>query len=43
VNVGQAEIDWLAYNTKPNICHPSAQGYDAIAKEIYNVLKENNR
>jgi hypothetical protein len=43
VNAGRAEIDWSTYNNRLNNCHPSTQGNAAIAKAIYDALKENSR
>ena len=43
VNGGRAEIDWSAYNDRLNNCHPSAQGYSAIAKEIHDALNTKGR
>ena len=43
VNAGRAEIDWSAYNVRLNNCHPSTQGYSAIAKEIHDALNTKGR
>ena len=39
VNAGQAEIDWSIFNIRLYRCHPSTTGYETIAKEIYDALK----
>ena len=42
VNVGHAEIDWSIFNVRLYGCHPSTTGYEAIAREIYDALKNKN-
>jgi hypothetical protein len=38
LNVGQAPIDWDRYNLNGAVCHPSAYGYDQIARHIASAI-----
>jgi hypothetical protein len=38
LNVGQAAIDWDRYNLNGTVCHPSAYGYDQIARHIASAI-----
>jgi hypothetical protein len=38
LNVGEARLVWERYNLSGTLCHPSAYGYDAIARYVAGAL-----